>query len=121
MFNYVQAKKVFDSRTVPKGSSEVSDEITVYLANGSFSLHVQVSGDGTCKFEYEVKNSNDANFIVPTGASEIATGVTKSSGENSDGEDHFPITPNTGIKLRIKATETGGSSSVTVTAWIAVQ
>ncbi len=120
MLNQVWTEKVFNSKTISSGSSEKSAEIPLYLANGNCSLQVEVTGDGTVKFEYELKNDINADYLIPSDASAIATSITKSSGSDGNGKDHFSFSVAPAIKAKIKATETGGANSVTVTAWLAM-
>ena len=121
-WNEIYMKKVIDSVTIPASGSTTSDAIVLNKrANlGYFSIQVQMTGDGTAKFEY-LLSDNGTDFMEPTGASDIATDITKTSGPGSDGKDMFSFNPMVCRSLKIRATETGGANSVTVTVWIVVQ
>lgn len=118
----VFTKKVIDSETISAGGNFVSEAIKLneVVYQGYFSLQVEVSGDGTCKFEAE-ESVNGVDFLVPSEATDIASGVTKTSGPGSDGKDIYSFYPLVAGHLKIKVTETGGVNSVTVSAWVAIQ
>jgi len=102
-------------------------------ADGYFSIQVLLTGDGTLKIEYMISNVTnetggpplDAQFLTPTGASDIITAHTKTSGPGSDGLDlyQFPGTgePIFGKWLKLKLTETGGANTVTYTIYDNIQ
>lgn len=113
--------KVLDAVTVAASGTATSTVIDLNgpeLA-GYFSLQVAVTGDGTAKFEYQVSN-NGTDYVEPTGASDIATGITKTSGPGADGKDIYSFEPVPANYIRIKVTEIGTSNSVTVSAWLTV-
>ena len=119
-YEQVQQKKVLDSKTVSAGTSEYSEVVVPLLVNGYFSLQLQIEGSGTCKIEYELANGVKAPFVMPDAGVDWQTGLTSSSGNASDGNLFFPLSPAISIRFRFKVTETGGASSVTVTGWLAV-
>ena len=89
-------------------------------ANGYFSIQIYITGDGTLKAEYLVSNDG-THFIEPTGATDIFSAYTKTSGPGSDGRDIVSFEPELAGHLRIKFTETGGANSVTIDAFLAIQ
>ncbi len=120
----IRSKVVFDNVTVAADSSEISAQIelgTKYPV-GYFSFQVEVTGDGTCAFEY-LLSCDGENFLTPNGASAIATGITKTSGADTTkpGKDIFSFDPTIAKHLKIKATETGTSDTVTVTGTLNYQ
>lgn len=92
-----------------------SPGIDIERAEGFFSLQVTVAGDGTAKFEYLLSNDG-VDYFEPSSASDIASGQLKTSGPGSDGKDLFSFSPEPAKYLKIKATETAGANSITVTA-----
>lgn len=120
MLDQVWTDKIFDSESVSNNSSAESVEIPLYLAHGNCSLQIEVTGAGTLDFEYELKNSLTNDYVIPSSGAAIITGITSSSGSNNDGKDHVEFNVGSAIKMKIKATETGGTDPATVTAWIAV-
>lgn len=113
---------LFSSVTVTAGSSFTSGKITLDgLANlGYFSLQILVTGNGTAKFEYLVP-AHENTFLEPSGASDIASGFTKTSGPGSDGKDRFTFNPDLTRAIKIKVTETGALSAIVVSAFMIVQ
>ena len=87
-------------------------------SSNNFSLQVEITGDGTAKIDYLVSN-NGTDYFIPTGASSIATGLTKTT--NTDGKDLYEFTPKFSKYMKLKITETGTSDSVTVNMMLAVQ
>jgi hypothetical protein len=106
------------SQTVGAGTAEVLGSLISLgnaQLNGYFTLYVEVTGDGTAKFEY-VLSWDGTNSIEPVGAADIATGYTKTSGEGGDGKDAVPVYPMRAPYIGIRCTETGGVSDVVITA-----
>lgn len=88
-------------------------DIPVYgAANGYFALQGTITGDGTCKIEYWTSLDN-VTYREPTGATDIISSFTKTSGPNSDGKFYIQFFPDFCKHLRIVVTETGGVSTVT--------
>jgi hypothetical protein len=116
----VYATKIFDGETVSAGSSATSAAVNLKNLEGYFSLSVEVSGDGTCKFEY-LLSDDGSTFYEPSGASDIASSITKSSGPGSDGKDKFSFDPQLAMQMKVRITETGSTNSVTVTAKLVMQ
>ena len=112
--------RIFTSTTVSAGGSATSGAVDISNARGYFSIQYAVTGDGTLKLSYQL--SNDAiTWITPSSAADIATGITKTSGPNSDGKDLVSFSPEMAKYIQIVATETGGANSATITAMMAVQ
>ena len=89
---------------------------------GWFSLQIALTGDGTGKFQWGVSNDN-SNFIFrdddPT--QNIITAHTKTSGPGSDGIHIYQFSPTLSQWLKVRVTETGGASLITVIAHLAIQ
>lgn len=113
-YEQVQSKKVFSSETISAGGSATSEISDLYLAEGVFSLQLDISGDGTCKVEYEIRNSVDAPWIKTSGGTDWQTGL-------GSGNHHFPLEPPVATHIKFTITETGSTNSVTVSAWLAVR
>ena len=116
----IQSEKVFDGVEVSAGSSETSDAVKLQSKEGYFSIQEEITGDGTVKLEYLVSIDGE-NFLEPSEASDIATGQTKTSGPGSDGKDIISFEPVLSPWIKIKATETVSSNSVTATVYLGVQ
>lgn len=116
----IHTRRVHSAVTVAASGSASSTAIDFANMNrswqpdGYFSIQVAVTGDGTAKFEYLISNDG-TNFLEPSAASDITTGVTKTSGPGSDGKDIYSFTPLPCRWMKIKVTETGGADSITVT------
>lgn len=115
--NKLYAEDVFTAEAVTAGGTATSAAIDLSDKNpvGAFSLQVAVSGDGTAKIEYQLSNDG-TTYLEPSGAVDVASGLVKTSGPGSDGNDIFYFQPKLGKYIRFLVTETGGVSSVTVTA-----
>lgn len=122
MNNNASFTKVFDSQTISASSAIESEPLHVRAAEGYFSLESQVSGSGTVKFDYIGTLSGDS-YIIPddTTSPNLLGSQTSSSGENSDGTNTVSFDPQLFDKMKIRATETGGTSAATVTVWVGVQ
>lgn len=113
-------RKIVDAQTIAATGTYTSSVIKLLNTDGYFSLQVEVTGDGTVKFEYLLSN-NETDFLMPTSAIAIATGVVKTSGPGSDGKDIYSFHPPLARELKILVTETGGANSVVVSAWLAAK
>ena len=110
------------SGTLAASGSAYSEpfNLAAFKPNGVFSIHSVVSGSGTLKIEYLVSNINSAtaNFVKPTGVSDIVTAQTA-------GSDFYQF-PAAGEAIFaewiiLKFTETGGANSVTYNVYPNVQ
>lgn len=81
---------------------------------GYFALQGTIAGDGTAKIEYWT-SLDGTTFREPTGATDIISGFTKTSGPASDGKFYVQFFPDFAQYLRIVITETGGVSTITPT------
>lgn len=127
-------KKTY-SDELAASSSTTTDPISfdALQLNGFFSCQVIVTGDGTLKIEYEVTDAPEAAngvppsamFKTPSGASDIVTAHTKTSGSDADGNDfyQFPVagSPIFGGWFRLRLTETSTTDSVTFTIYTRAQ
>lgn len=114
-FSELSSILVFNAVAVTAGNSYTSDEISASSVDGYFSLQWQVTGDGTAKFE--VLPSNNGTDFLDT-EPDIITGQTKTSGPGGDGKNFVSFLVPPCRSFKIKATETGGASSVTISAWL---
>lgn len=112
--------KLIDAVTISASGSSTS---AVFPTNGIlngvsgfFTLQYAITGDGTAKIEY-LSSLDGTNYIEPSSATDIATGLTKTSGSGSDGKDVISFSPIAAPKYKIKVTETGGANSITITVW----
>lgn len=121
MSSPIIADKFFVSKTIEASGSE-SYVLPLERSNseGFFSLQIAVTGDGTLKGEYQVSNDG-VTYVEPTGATDIFSGFTKTSGPGADGKDLFSFSPPLALFVKIVLTETGGGDSVVATAIAAAQ
>lgn len=111
--------QIFDNEEIAAGdSAEYMVDLNWFKPVGVFALQVEVAGDGTIKGEC-LSSINGTDFVVPTGEDEIFTGFTSTSG--TSGKDIFTVTPVPSTKIKIRLTETGGSNTASVSAWLLVQ
>ena len=119
-YNDVVVTKVFSEEAIAASGNALSGIIDLgsISQQGESGLQVSLTGSGTATFEALLSNHLD-DFIRPSTLPVIKSGFTATSGPNSDGKDSFdvPIIPHRYMK--IKVTETGGASSITVTAYLA--
>lgn len=117
----IMTNKLVDALSIPLSGTFTSGTMPLldWGLEGNFSLQVEVSGSGTCKFEY-LSSINGTDFLEPTSASDIASSVTATSGPASDGKNIYSFTPVVSPYMKIKVTETGGASAVVVSAWLAM-
>ena len=113
----IETFTLFHNQAISAGSAAVSEHICLdcQFLTGKFSLQARVAGDGEARFDYELSN-NLVDFV--TGASSIATGVTKTSGPGGDGKVLFGFTPEIGEFIRIKVAETGSSNPIIISVWL---
>jgi hypothetical protein len=118
-------KQAFSAVEIAAGGSQYSDIFPASQLAGNASIQIEVTGDGTIKLELVGSNDRSAevaDFIVPFNMSEIVTGFTKTSGPGGDGKHIYRITMNVLVdRLAIKATETGGGDTATLTGLLALQ
>jgi len=117
--------KIFDAKAIVKNTTVYSDIFDVKKLAGNASLHItDLTGDGTCKFEWVGSNNEDAlveNFIKVNNANDIVTAFTKTSGPEADGEHIYPFNINLVQRMAIKCTETGTAADIAVSAILALQ
>ena len=111
--NKVNIETIFKDEIILASGTATSHEIELSLAEGFFSLYIEVSGSGTVKLEAEVE-IGDCGFLVPVEQDDIVTTHTVSSGAGSNGKDIYTLEIVTATGLKIKATETGGANSITL-------
>lgn len=111
--------QVFNSESIAASGSATYDiKLSRGNAEGFFSVHIVMTGDGTMTFDY-LESNNNLDFVDPE--DDITTGFLKTSGPASNGKDLFPFEPNLCRWLRLRATETGGNYGIVVSAWVAIQ
>ena len=117
----IHVMKLWSAEAITKNTSATSAAIDLdkFRVNGLFSLQVELTGDGTGKFEYLLSN-NEADFLEPSSAVDIAAGFLKTSGPGGDGKDIFSFHPEYTRFMKIKATETGNANDIAVSAWLAL-
>lgn len=121
--NKVIQERITISQTVLQGTSYQTASIDLtelFGTNGKYGLQVVITGDGTATIEYLISADN-VNFINPSTASEIATGLTKASGSGTDGKDYFSFTTPLAKYIKIKITETTTTDDVIVNAILLTQ
>ena len=119
MNNLISVRKIFDAQTVVKDTSELSESIDRNTFEGKFSLQLAVTGDGTISVDYLLSNDGQT-FRRPEDVSELATGLTKTSGNESDGKVMIVFEPGASRHIKIRVTETGASQDAAVSGWLGV-
>ena len=114
--------KIFNAITIIASGTATSVPLDLPVhAEGFFSLQIELTGDGTAKFEYENSNDGETFITQSVAADQIVSGFTATSGPGSDGKDLISFGPEPSKNLRIKCTETGGANSITITVTISVR
>jgi hypothetical protein len=106
---------VFSSESLAASGSATSGVIGVDLCGCAATIQLAITGDGTIKVEYLASN-DDENFVTPDSVSEIATGLTK-----TPGNEIYAFTVPAVKSIKIKITETGTSDSVGVSVKLALR
>lgn len=93
--------------------------------DGYFTLFLEASaagGAGVITFTVEM-SADRTNWFTPSVVSDIATGYSKASGPGADGFEAYDISFAGCVPryIRIKATETGGAASITLTGYLMIQ
>jgi hypothetical protein len=111
----ITSPAVLNSRTIVASGNASSAEIDLrsITANGAFSIWYTITGSGTAKIEYQTSPRSGGTFISP--ASETA--IT----DKTAGSYHQTINPVIAPYMKIKVTETGGASSITITLYLIIQ
>jgi hypothetical protein len=99
---------------VAAGHSYSPVSVNCSTLEGYFALQGRIAGDGTAKIEYWT-SSDGTTYREPTGATDIISGFTKTSGPASDGRFFIQFAPDFCKYLKIVITETGGVSTITPT------
>jgi hypothetical protein len=115
MNNNASFKKVLDSQTISASSSVESEPLHVRTAQGYFTVESEVSGGGTIKLDYIGTLSGDS-YNVPN--SDASPNILSSQASSTTITSFEPPLMD---KMKIRATETVGSSAATVTVWVGVQ
>lgn len=102
-----------------QNESTVAIDLREVAQDGIFSVLYTISGTGTAKLEYTVCATNDGTFVEPSGAADIGSSLTASSG--TSGVDLVSFEPELAPFMKIKATETGSSNAVVVDLWLFIQ
>lgn len=113
--------KLLDTETITKNTNEstVAVDLREIVQEGNFALMYTITGDGTLTLEYTGCSTSGGTFIEPSGASDIATGLTKTSG--TSGTDIITFEPELMPFMKIKITETGTSNDAVITLHLFVQ
>lgn len=120
--------QVIKNKTIASSGVFTSDPINLQeiRVEGSLSLQVEVTGDGTAKFEFSQSNTYNphdgtGDFVKPVSGFGILTGIDDSAGTGSDGKDTGNINAFVSKAMKIICTETGTSNAVVVNAWLCMQ
>ena len=109
-----------DAVTVALSTTQTSSVIDLANVRGYFSVQYLITGDGTITLSYTLSNDG-STYLLPSADSDIATGLTKTSGPGSDGKDIIMFNPSIARFMKITATETGGANSAVVTVNTAIE
>ena len=116
----VSAVKIIDAEEIDASGSYTTSVIDLAQTRGYFSIQYEITGDGTLILSYTMSNDG-TNYLLPSGSSTIATGLTKTSGPGGDGKDILPFTPPVAKFIKFVATETSTTDSATITMYHAIQ
>ena len=121
--NNTHVQKIFDNVPIAASGTEVSTtvKLDVKRVNGYFKIYYEITGDGTLSFTAAEGIGAPKTPLIPSGATAIVTGVTKTAGTGGDGVDSMPVTPTVTPELAISATETGTSDGCVINMWIVYQ
>ena len=112
-------KHLFDNQSISASGSATSDGWDIKDTRGLFSLQYFCGGDGTLQLGYALSNDG-TNYVLPTTAASIETGIIKTSGVDGDGRDIVIFSPEFSRYMQIFAQETSGDAC-TLDLWIATQ
>lgn len=117
MNNY-PINKIFDEVVTVASGSDTSAVLDLNNHFGYFTIQGQITGSGTLKYEFIISN-NGVDFLAPEVLSDdIITGLTVGSGPGADGKFIAKFEVPFAKFMKIVATETGTSDSVTHSAWV---
>jgi hypothetical protein len=113
---------IFASKVLAASANDTRNiDLERLNAEGYFSTQIIVTaGTGVLKCEYLLSNDG-TNFVEPTGATDVFSSFSATSGPGSDGIDIYTFTPDLAKWIQIKMTETAGLASVTFDLYIAIQ
>ena len=117
-------EEIFTAEAIAKSGTAYSRIFPMKMTAGNVSLQIEVTGDGTAKFEWIGSNTDGAeatDCIKPNNANDIVAAFTKTDGPGGDGKHIYSFNISLVGSMAIKVTETGGVSAIAVTANIAVQ
>lgn len=118
----IKTLKIFDDITISGSGWVESEPLSLQGAEGYLSMQTEVTGDGTVDVEYYMSLDAGNTFVRPTEGNAITTGLTKTSGHDSNGKHAFTIdevvlTP----WFKIRVTETSTTDPVNFTAYLGLQ
>jgi len=118
----IHTEKIFDAETITKNTSTDSSAIDLQgkRPGGNFSVQVELTGDGTATIDW-IGSLDNVDYLKPNGASNIATGMIKTSGPGGDGKHIYGFSPALVRYIKIRVTETGTANNVVVTITLAIQ
>lgn len=123
MFNQrpVTSYHLFSTETITKNTNEssVAVDLREIGQDGIFSVFYTITGSGTLKIEYTVCQTDNGTFIEPSGAADIGSGLTSSSG--TSGSDLVSFEPELTPFMKIKVTETGTAADGVIDLWLNIQ
>jgi len=119
----ITTNQIFTAITIAANESFESVPIKLPASSmeGFFALGIELTGSGTATFEYETSDYGNEFVTHSDAADKIVTGFTVTSGPGSDGKDRISFEPELCSYLKIKCTETGGASTITITVTLTVQ
>lgn len=111
----VISEEVAASGTFTSSAIDLTSSVS---ALGNLAIQVEVTGDGTASLTYTA-SIDGTDYVSPTGATAIATGLTKTV--NTTGKDIYEFSPILAKFIKIVITETGTSDTVTINATLIAQ
>lgn len=105
-------QQLFVDEEVSASQNATSRLITLFDRLNEHAVQYKITGDGTLQLDLLVTIEGE-DFITQN----IASGLTKTSGPDSNGKDIIPVRLKPCDVLKLKATETGGANSATITSY----
>ncbi len=107
------SNEIFFQKTIAASGSFTSNFVLLRDGKTTHALELKIAGDGTISISVSTSISGKNYYNNGT----KATGLTKTSGPDSDGVVNLPLHLNPGDFFKVTTTETGTSDEVVVDAY----
>ncbi|MFH1623568.1 MAG: hypothetical protein ABID54_00240 [Pseudomonadota bacterium] len=103
--------------TAASGTTTWSDPIRIPAGYNAFTLKWAITGGGRITWVYSISEQYAGDYVIPTGASKIATSGTSITGEAAAGTDAAYFDPEACPFMKIGAVEYT-SQATALNAWL---